>query len=51
MDDIKQIIDAADFDGVRALKSHLAKLLDKRQQIDLLIANVEKTIAKEGRFL
>lgn len=51
LDDIKQIIDAADFDGVRALKSHLAKLLDKRQQIDLLIANVEKTIAqKEGKI-
>lgn len=52
LDNIKEIIDAADFDGVRALQNHLTKLLDKRQQIDLLIANVEKTIAQEeGKIL
>ena len=51
LDNIKELIDAADFDGVRALRNHLTKLLDKRQQIDLLIANVEKTIAqKEGKI-
>lgn len=50
LDNIKEIIDASDFDGTRALETHLTKLLDKRQQIDLLIANVEKTIAlKEGK--
>jgi len=51
LDNIKEIIDAADFDGVRALQAHLAKLIDKRHQIDLLIVNVEKTIAqKEGKI-
>ncbi|WP_010284748.1 MerR family transcriptional regulator [Bacillus timonensis] len=49
--DIKQIITNPAFDEFRALQEHREQLLDKRKQIDLLIANVEKTIAqKEGRM-
>jgi membrane-associated HD superfamily phosphohydrolase len=33
------------FDGVKALNEHRSQLLDKRKQLDLLIANVEKTIS------
>lgn len=48
--DIKQIMTNPAFDESEALKEHREQLLDKRKQIDLLIANVEKTIAqKEGR--
>ncbi len=47
---IKDILDAPSFDRLTALKEHRQKLLEKRQQLDLLIANVEKTIAAtEGR--
>jgi len=43
--DIKNIINESSFDGFNALVEHRQKLLEKRNQIDLLIANVEKTIA------
>ncbi len=45
--DIKNIINEPSFDGINALIEHRLKLLDKRRQIDLLIANVEKTIANK----
>lgn len=49
--DIKQIMTNPAFDESKALKEHREQLLDKRKQIDQLIANVEKTIAqKEGRI-
>jgi len=41
---IKSILAAKDFDAQAALESHLSALLAKRKQLDLLIANVEKTI-------
>lgn len=48
---IKDIVTAPSFDGARALREHREKLLEKRKQLDLLIANVEKTIAlTEGRI-
>ena len=48
---IREIVTAPSFDGVKALREHHKKLLEKREQIDLLIANVEKTIAlTEGRI-
>ncbi|WP_042352840.1 MerR family transcriptional regulator [Bacillus massiliigorillae] len=51
LESIKQIVTAPAFDGALALKEHREKLLDKRKQLDTLIANVEKTIAlKEGRI-
>jgi len=39
------------FDGAKALREHHDKLLEKRHQLDLLIANVEQTLAhQEGRM-
>jgi len=45
LEKIKEIITAASFDSLRALKEHKEKLLDKRNQLDLLISNVDKSIA------
>jgi len=51
LDNIKNIITSPTFDEASALVEHREKLLDKREQIDRLIANVEKTIAlTEGRI-
>jgi DNA-binding transcriptional MerR regulator len=48
---IKEIVTAPSFDAIAALKSHRDHLLRKRKQLDLLLANVERTIAeKEGRI-
>lgn len=48
---IKEIVTSPSFDGAEALKEHRSQLLDKRAQLDLLIANVEKTISStEGRI-
>lgn len=48
---IKAIMTEPSFDGAKAPREHHDKLLEKRQQLDLLIANVEKTLAqKEGRI-
>lgn len=51
LESIKDIITAPNFDGAAALREHRVKLLEKREQLDRLIANVEKTIAAaEGRI-
>ncbi|MGJ7911606.1 MerR family transcriptional regulator [Neobacillus sp. LXY-1] len=51
LESIKDIITDPSFDGSTALKEHRQKLLEKREQLNLLIANVEKTIAMtEGRM-
>lgn len=51
LENIKEIIKAPAFDRAKALKEHRQKLLEKREQLDLLIANVDKTIAAaEGRI-
>lgn len=51
LDSIKEIVTAPSFDEAEALREHREKLLVKRQQLDLLIENVEKTIAlTEGRI-
>lgn len=51
LDSIKDIVTAPSFDGAKALREHREKLLEKRIQLDLLIANVDKTIAlTEGRI-
>ncbi|WP_462408797.1 MerR family transcriptional regulator [Neobacillus sp. Marseille-QA0830] len=51
LDQIKSIVANPSFDGAKTLRNHRQKLLEKRQQLDLLIANVEKTIAhEEGRI-
>ena len=49
LDEIKQIINNPQFDDMQALQDHYQKLLEKRAQIDLLIHNVQSTIAmKKG---
>lgn len=48
LDSIREIVTAPSFDGARALIEHREKLLEKRTQLDLLIANVDKTIALTG---
>ncbi|KZL92408.1 MerR family transcriptional regulator [Clostridium magnum] len=50
LEQIKEILSSPSFNGIAALKGHREKLLEKRKQLDLLIANVDKTIAvTEGR--
>ncbi|WNR43142.1 MerR family transcriptional regulator [Paenibacillus roseipurpureus] len=51
LEQINEIMMSPTFDGTRALKDHREQLLDKRRQLDALIANVEQTIAaNEGRI-
>ncbi|MDD9265622.1 MerR family transcriptional regulator [Paenibacillus sp. GCM10023248] len=51
LDRIKEIVTSPAFNGADALKQHYVQLLDKRNQLDKLIANVEKTMAsQEGRI-
>lgn len=51
LETIKDIMTSPSYDGAKALKEHRAQLLEKRKQLDLLISNVEKTIAStEGRI-
>ena len=51
LEEIKAIVTSPSFDGEKALLKHRQKLLEKRVQLDQLIANVDKTIAqKEGRI-
>lgn len=45
LESIKEIVTDPSFDSAIALKVHREKLLAKREQLDLLIANVDKTIA------
>jgi DNA-binding transcriptional MerR regulator len=45
LDSIKEIVTSPSFNGVQALRDHHEELLGRRKQLDLLIANVEKTIA------
>jgi DNA-binding transcriptional MerR regulator len=50
LENIRDIVTAPSFDGTKALQEHHEKLLQKRVQLEQLIANVEKTIAAtEGR--
>lgn len=50
LESIKAIVTAPSFEGAKALKKHREKLVEKRAQLDTLIANVDKSIAlTEGR--
>jgi DNA-binding transcriptional MerR regulator len=52
LDVIKEIVTSPTYDGAKALREHRDQLLAKRKQLDVLIANVEKTIASmEGRII
>jgi len=51
LESIKEIITSPSYNAVQALKEHHEKLLEKREQLDSLILNVQKTIARtEGRI-
>ncbi len=48
---IKEIITSEDFDEKAALREHRMRLLEQKYRIELLINNVEKTLAhKEGKI-
>ena len=47
LDDIQKILSAKDFDALVSLESHLTALYARRAQLDLLIANVKKTISAQ----
>jgi DNA-binding transcriptional MerR regulator len=50
LDSIKKIVTSPSFDGSKALREHREKLLEKKEQLELLITNVDKTIAMtEGK--
>lgn len=52
LESVKKIVTAPSFDGAKALREHREKLLEKREQLDALISNVDKTIAlTEGRMI
>ncbi|KWX72901.1 MerR family transcriptional regulator [Paenibacillus riograndensis] len=51
LEGIKELVTAPSFDGARALREHHEKLLQRKQQLEMLILNVEKTLAQaEGRI-
>lgn len=47
LDEISRILDAPGFNKTAALEGHLDALLNKKKQLETLIANVEKTILTE----
>lgn len=47
LDDIKRILTSTGFLRLEALETHLKTLFDKRERVDAMIANVQKTIASE----
>ncbi len=51
LETVKQILNSLSFDDRKALQEHREKLLTKRRQLDVLLANVERTLsAREGRM-
>ncbi|MCX5780218.1 MAG: MerR family transcriptional regulator [Firmicutes bacterium] len=49
LENIKDIVTNPDFNPMQALREHRQMLGDKREQLDVLIANVDKTIAVNER--
>jgi len=49
LDSIRKIINSPSFDEVKALKEHREKLLLKKEQLELLIVNLERTIISKER--
>lgn len=51
LEKIKLILEDTEFNEVEALKEHRIKLIEKKKQIEMLLANVDNTIAlKEGEI-
>ncbi|WP_407269427.1 MerR family transcriptional regulator [Radiobacillus sp. PE A8.2] len=51
LEEINEIVTAPTFDEAAALRKHREKLLEKKEQLNLLIANVNKTIASKERSI
>lgn len=52
LEEIGGILASGDFDGLSSLENHLSALRARREQLDLLVANVEKTIkAMKGEII
>lgn len=51
LEKIKEIINSPTFDSINALKEHREKLLKKREQLDILLTNVDKTITSKERMI
>ncbi|NLM89328.1 MAG: MerR family transcriptional regulator [Syntrophomonadaceae bacterium] len=52
LEQIGKILNDTSFDSLSALREHRVRLLEKKRQLELLIINVEKTIAQhEGRIV
>ena len=52
LEKIKKIIHSSSFESLKALQDHRIRLLENKKQLELLIINVEKSIAKhEGRIV
>src|SRR5690554_4145397 len=49
LDSIREILNSPFFDEVKVLKEHRKKLLEKKRQLDLLIANLDRTIISKER--
>ncbi len=49
LDSIRKIINSPSFDEVKALKKHREKLLEKKEQLELLIVNLDRTITSKER--
>lgn len=49
LDSIRKIINSPSFDEVNALKEHREKLLEKKEQLELLIVNLDRTITSKER--
>lgn len=52
LDNIKKILSSPDYDDIVALREHKRALLAKREQLNILIDNLDKTIKyREGRIV
>ncbi|WP_432409188.1 MerR family transcriptional regulator [Wukongibacter sp. M2B1] len=51
LESTKNIITSPTFDELEALREHREKLLEKREQLELLIDNVDKTIVSKERSI
>ena len=49
LDSIKKIINSPLFDEIKALKEHRENILQKKQQLELLIVNLDRTIMSKER--
>jgi|SRR5690554_6546889 len=49
LDSIRKILNSPSFDEVKALKEHREKLVAKKEQLELLIVNLDRTITAKER--